>query len=500
MRLCLLIFTVLIIISAPPLTQATPREIILYPAAALITESGKRPIIITESGRIAEFTLPAAAIPQSLKVALAPDGKFNITDISIKRQTIAHDRPLQELKRRSEALAEEKIRLRASLAALDAQILFWQTQAKGRAKNSQEASNLSQVITRNSRKAHQERMSLERESKVNASRIADIQKEIERRENESISNWQVAVHVSGPPQKELTLTWTYLTRDCGWRPYYRINAFLADRRMEVTSGVLVWQRTDQDWNQALLTLAHGDPTGSYSAIGPAPLKVAPGRKAVATTPMTLDSGEKHPRLIEGQDKIQKKTPLNWFDGRLVPLGARNIPSRKKIMLPLTEENWPANFTHRIGPERPNEPNLVGVFHPPDLRSSPSGETDLLVEGTWWRRVDLSFSGRPVEIDFGADPLVVVSNSFLTGRADPVVDGDKAAAVEQGRRVTSVTNRRKAIIRLELRENRPRTDGEEATGEAIFSPPPDHQSAKEVIWTRDILPGQEMSFTWRLITK
>ncbi len=490
----LIIFFLLIY---PDYCRSNPRDVILYPEAALITEAKKIRLVTARDQRTAIFILPAYALPQSTRVSLPADSRLKINDVSYQPHPGAHDERTRELKKQLMVAEEEKIRLRSSIAALEGQILFWQTQAKGKAKNSTEALSLSQIIARNLKKTHQEKMQLEREGELNASRIKDLKGEILRQEAKSETNWQVTVHLTGPPLTETTLIWTYLVRGCGWRPFYRLNALLNDKRIAVSVAAEVWQNTGQDWNQVNLTLAAGEPAGEYSAAAPTPWTIKPLAEPRPAKAGIID--EKRGRQPAAPSETGLAVP-KWLDDQGISLGAKTVPGQLKVKIPLGEESWPAEFVHRTRPGQAAQAILIGFTSSPGSRTYPAGGAGYFVEGSFWRKGTFSVSGQPVGLEFGADPQVLIAVRRSFEKPETASEGGESVKVQRWHWTTSVLNQRDMTIRLRLEENLPQFPDKRIKGALNYDPPPDEQTPTEAAWLRDLPSREKITFTVGLTLK
>lgn len=486
-----------LILLYPDYCLSNPREVILYPEAALVTEAKKVRLAASRERRTAVFILPAGALPRSLQVSLPPDSRFIIDDVNYQPHPGIHDERTREMKKQLSAAEDEKIRLRSTMAALEGQILFWQTQAKGKAKNNAEALVLSHSIARNLKKMHQEKMQLERDGELNVSRIKEIKGEIQRQEAKSETNWQVTVHLTGPPLTESTLIWTYLTRGCGWRPFYRLNALLAEKRIAVSIAAEVWQDTGQEWNQVNLTLATGEPSGESSAAGAAPWTI----KALPETKLAKA------RIIDDKRAIQRathpdtgRTVLKWPGDHGISLGARTVPCQLKLKIPLGEENWPAEFVHRLRPSQAAQAILTGFTTLSGGQAYPEGDAGYFVDGSFWRKGTFSFAGQSAEIEFGADPQVLIATRRFFEKPEIAGDGGDSIKVQRWHWITGIHNQRNLTIRLRLEENLPQFPDKRISGAINHEPPPDEQTPTEVAWRRDIPPREKITFTGGLIVK
>ncbi|MDZ4165783.1 MAG: DUF4139 domain-containing protein [Smithellaceae bacterium] len=476
----------------PGFAWPNPREVILYPDAAIVTEIKKvRLVSQGRDHRTAGFFLPQTALPKSLTLFRPADSRLRIIDVSFQRHAGKQDERVGEFKKQLQAAGEERIRLRSSLQALEGLIIFWQTQAKGRAKNSAEAVNLSQTISKGLKKAVQEKLVLEMEGDRIDQHLKQLKGELQRATEKPEHSWLVSVLFTGPPVSETTLSYTYQTGGCGWRPHYQFNALLRENKVVVTRGAEVWQDTGQDWTQVLLTLADGK-------IREEPDNIPPAGWTIKTRPET--------RMPKGKtDSItvmdEPEPGISIFSGT-APAVLENITivAQGGSRLTMGEESWPAEFFHLVRTGSSARAVLVGLVSPPQRHHLPAGDALYLVEGTFFGKETFSSSGQAAELVFGADPLVRLSVSHSYHKPRIITETSGSLYLYRMQWQTRLWNQRDHAVRIRLEENRPQFPDARVRGTLYHDPQPDETGPLTLTWRREIAPFGKLNLQGELIIK
>jgi hypothetical protein len=140
---------------------ATPKEVIIFPQAARVTEQTKARLILEGKDlRKAVIIIPGTADPASFVASLPSEAKLKLEDHSWRKAPRDEDSEIKDRRRQIKQLREERNGLQASLHGLDNQIQFWQQQTKAKAKTTTDAGIIAAAIGKNIKKAFQEKLSL----------------------------------------------------------------------------------------------------------------------------------------------------------------------------------------------------------------------------------------------------------------------------------------------------------------------------------------------------
>jgi uncharacterized protein (TIGR02231 family) len=240
----------------PTVAAAVPREVTLFPSTAKVVDISR--VALQPSGNDtfkAVITLPAQTVPESLTTALPSDSPLRIDDQNWRQITRLDDTRIADLRKQIQNLKTERIGILSGMQALDAQVQFWQAQAKAKTKTPEETVSFSTLLTKSIKKAIQEKLALEPELEKTDKKIKELQDDLNRMTGQKETLWEVTLLFSGPPAKETTLTLAYSMTGCGWNPLYRLDARPRDGLIQFAWEAEIWQSSGSDWSQVETHLA-----------------------------------------------------------------------------------------------------------------------------------------------------------------------------------------------------------------------------------------------------
>ncbi len=443
----------------PALLWAAPREVVLFKDAALITEVSRFSLREDGGRQKVELALPQGTDPATFTCSLPPLSKLKLESVVWQGEPLLPEERLGELRSRLARAREERAALRGNLLALENQLIFWQTQAKGRAKNAGEAASLEGLVAKNSRKALREKLLLEPEVAVLDRRIRQIEEEIGKLSQSPDRRWRLVLSLSGPKVKEETLTYTYLASGCGWEKAYRIDARPAEGRLRVGREALVRQNTGRDWRQVALILAEGGfKTGRPEPGGVSPAAFPPaGRRADFVT---------------------------------APVGLQTVPTNREVKIPISKAEWPALFVHYLKPRLATPALVTGRVTLTEPTYEAPGEAVFLWDGAYLGKGTFAFAGREGEITIGVDPLVRALSVSSGGQTEAT---GKEGPIANFSVRTEVKNDRDKPVWVVLEEDQPQSAGGGIKPPVFFDPPPCQEGEGRVFWRTVIPPAGSKSF-------
>lgn len=162
-------------------SPAEAGDVTLCPSYALGSENSRdKSVQDAGSHRKFAFALPAGADPDSLRTELAAGRPLKSEDRKYRQVNVSDNPEADTLQRRMKKLKDERISLKAAIEGHDAQIQFWQAQTKAKTKTAADASNLAAAIFKNTKKAWQDKLTLQAELETVDRKIKELQKEIDQ--------------------------------------------------------------------------------------------------------------------------------------------------------------------------------------------------------------------------------------------------------------------------------------------------------------------------------
>jgi uncharacterized protein (TIGR02231 family) len=492
----LLSFLILYFIFDPAGAAAAPREVTLFPNTAKITDVSS--VTLQSAGGETFRTvvvLPGQTSPDSLTAMLPSGSPLRIEDQSWRQITRQDDPRIAELRRQILNLKTERNGIFAGIQALDAQIQFWQAQAKAKAKTVEEADAISTLLAMNVKKAYQEKLALEPELQKADIKIKEFQEELNRMIGQKESLWEVTFLFSGPAPRETSLTLTYSLNGCGWTPLYRLDARPRDGLILFAWEAEIWQSSGIDWNQVETNLATLPPRSAIAAPALPPWIIQPrpeirfkGRQkadaleAPAAGAMLLSET----REIEPSE-VRKSTYSVWS------LGKRNIPAGTRQRMKVREETWSADFVHILRPSLTSQAFVRASVKPPEPKEIPSGQAIFQIDGAVLAKRPLSFAGQEGTFSFGVDPLVTADAILLSRKS-----GEKGFIADKQTHEWvwrfDLRNARNSAVRIRMEDPLPQVRDERIRLFFKYEPEPSEKTTDTLVWLLDLPAGQKHSLS------
>lgn len=457
LSVCLLLF---------PIREAipVPIEVTLFPTSACVTEQTKvRPEKVTERLSRCMITLPATADPHTLSMRLIGASNTVLIDYDWRPLSSAETAKAKTVAKKLDELKVARIRLQASLRALESQLVFWQNQTKGRVKNMVEAGNTALTIGKNIQKLTVEKISTE-------AALDHLERQIKEWEHMA-RDWEVTCYVSGTPDRDVTLTYTYLVTGCRWTPRYRLEAHPETNEISFMWMGELLQHSSEDWRNVTIRLASQPPEGT--------------RRTVERPSWIVKTGPETGKAKQTPSSASK--PLDRDIHTLWEIGKGTIPHGKETRLLIREDRWPAEFTYVARPSIDQRAFLQAKVQRLAMPALPAGSATFFLHGISGGKQEISLLDGENTFIFGPDSLVTVTAKLLTPRSGERALFPDRQAVHWKWVITAV-NRRSHDVDVLLEE--PIPESTEGHIKVLFSadPAPASQNAHAAQWRFTLPPG------------
>ncbi|OPY87789.1 MAG: hypothetical protein A4E72_01427 [Syntrophus sp. PtaU1.Bin208] len=422
---------------------AAPVEATLFPDFAQMMEVSQVSAHFEGRGRgTVQLILPGRVQPEDLKIFLDDDPDLKITNLSWRtlptRGSTQNDAQAKQLRN----ITEERKRLAAVIKGLETEIAFWQSQTKAKTKTLKDAMNLSAAISRNTKKAWQEKMTLEGECEKLDLRIKNLSEELKKTSAEDNAERQVTLSLTGlkPEKKNLSLKYAYTLSNCGWLPLYRLEGRFLAGRVDFSWDAEVWQNSTQDWNGVKLSLASQPVVASTLTTR----EKSPEWKIEAPkTGKRKNSGKGEQAESTSIPAHNPVAPFKRF------LGQRSLPKGQKQILSVDNATWPATFSHFLRPFSQRSSIIGAAVISPLPLQIPKNSALFLLDGVLVGRYDFDFYGQEKNLFFGIDPSISAEIKMLSKPQDvPVVEGEKQVWDWRWQTVIKNEGRREVTVRIE----------------------------------------------------
>jgi len=442
---------------------ATPVEVLLFPEFAQVTEVS-RPMVHSEGkgqGTV-HLTLPGGVHTESLRFFLEEDPEVRIDDISWRILGSRRQGQKEAQQKQLRILTDERKRLSAVIKGLETEIAFWQSQTKAKTKTLKDATNLSAAISRNTKKAWQEKMTLEGECEKLDLRIAGLAEEMKKSAVADDGDREATLSLTGlkPEKRNLSLKYTYILSNCGWTPLYRLEGRTREAQVQFSWEAEVWQNSPQDWNSIQLSLANQPP----------PAAIVPEK----SPEWKIDASRTGKRKGSGKEEIAVaaaaplRNPVAPFRRSL---GKRSVATGRNQILAVENAYWPATFIRVLRPFSSHVSDIRAVVTSASPIQIPEYPALFLLDGVLVGRQVFSFNGQEKVLSFGSDPSVSVEVRMGAepGKA-PDISGDKQVWNWQWQTVLKNGGAQEVKVRVEepLPQIRDRRIKSDLRGEPAFT--------------------------------
>jgi uncharacterized protein (TIGR02231 family) len=477
---------------------AVPREVTLFPDSARVTEVTRISPQTTGPGSFkAVVNLPAQALPDSLTTRLNPNSPLKIEDQTWKQINRQEEGRIADLRNKLQEAKTERIGVFSAIQSLEAQLQFWQAQAKAKGRTAEETVGIATQIGKSVKKDMQEKLALEPELEKLDKKIRELQEEMNRIAGQKETLWEVTLILSGLPERETDLTLTYTLNGCGWLPLYRLDARPREGVIRFSWEAEIWQGSGIDWNQVDTELATLQP---HSALAPPDLppwiirprpqiRLSQARQkaeVMAAAPAAAAL------FAEAQDAAEPRearqtTYAVWT------LGKKTIPAGSRQRLKIREETWLADFVHLLRPSLISQAFVRATVKLPEGKEVPSGTATYLIDGGVLGKRPFAFAGQEGIFSFGIDPLVAAKSILLSRKS-----GEKGMIVDRQTQEWAwrldIRNAGSSAIRVRLEEPLPQPRDERIKITFQSEPEVNEKSASEMIWRMEIPGGEKRSIS------
>jgi len=422
---------------------------------------------------------------------MEPGSPHKVLDQSWRQVSRQDDARLAELRRQLLQTKTDRISVISGIQALDSQILFWQAQAKARAKTTEETVNLSLLIGKNVKKAFQDKLTLEPELEKYDRKIKEIQEEINRITGHKETLWEISFLIGGPQARQAILRVSYLLTGCGWSPLYRLDAHPSNGLIQFNWEAELWQSSGTDWVQVDTKLATLQPDSPINPPELPPWVIRPRPEPRPRARLRADAMDmpRENKLMASEAPDALPRELRHGTYALWEIGKRTIAAGSRQRISVREEAWKADFVHLLRPSLGPQAFLQTTVKFPEGTELPRGSATFLVDGAVLGKRTFSFAGQEGSFSFGTDPLVTGTAVVLSRKS-----GERGFIADRQTQEWSwkidIANARNTLVRARIEEPLPQALDERIKLSFKAAPEPSEKTPQTMVWTLDMPEGQK----------
>jgi hypothetical protein len=478
----------------PACALAAPVQVTLFPASAMVAETSALTCEPAGDGLSAcTLTLPGQADPASLRFGRLP-GKAAVADLSWTSRPDADQAVLEPLLARLAELRAERDADRAELEGVRGRVAFWKAQTRPEPQTLAAMRELAAEMDRSLRAGTERTQALEQKIKDLDRAIADVEAKIAAAAGRNRTVWDVRALMSGDAPAELS--YSYILRDCGWAPLYRLEAIPGLSKIDFTWQARVWQRSGQDWSGVNLLLATMQPQVQTEPSDLPPWEIRPVqylRKTSAPVMMEMAAGSAADQAVKSAAprRIRHTTYAAW------DMGWKNLPAGEERILEIQRAAWPATFVHLMRPSLNDKAFVQASAEFDTPQELPPGTAFFLLDGAMVDTREFSLSGREGDFSFGTDPLLTCETTLKDKKTgEKGLFGSKQTFLRTWN--LTVRNAAERPVQVRVEEPRPLPRDERIKIELATDPAPLGEDDPEILaWNATVPAGGESVITLKL---
>ncbi|MFU8772051.1 MAG: DUF4139 domain-containing protein [Anaerolineales bacterium] len=488
-----LVMMIVVLVLSPTIAIAAPREVLLFPGGAIITET----LTHKEMSDSVRFLIPESADPNTLRVGLdSPLDQQKILGIDIS-SVLPEISPYADLVKRIEVLMQEigavEDRIKSRKTALD----YWVERIPPATHKVEELQKVGTMIREETEQLYRETSLLTYEKQQLIKELQEAERELNDKTSQLKRKWQVVVHLQEPIRDPLSLSAQYKVRNAGWSSSYILNARPEEKIIEWGWTAGITQQTGLDWEQVHLKLATREPIVTLT---PPPL---PGwtieeqnfEKVTKAAPRNLLMGSA--AISSGIVATTPDEPVReqglLFD--IYDLGIRNVKSGTPIQMEIRSGQWNSEFTYLARPLQSSQAFIDGKIQPGDeFFPLPTGKASIRID-------DVHVGQRPfslyhleeTSISFGNDPSIQidVKGAHKAGEKGLL---NKEKTYDWNWSI-SVTNHKSIPITLRIEDDIPHIAHQHIQFKERYQPPLPDRDDNALYWNLLLTSGERKTLKY-----
>ncbi|MDY6822999.1 MAG: mucoidy inhibitor MuiA family protein [Thermodesulfobacteriota bacterium] len=390
--------------------SAAVTEAVIYPEGGTLTEGA-----VLSAGENT-FSLPAQARPETLTVSLG-DERFHITGLTREKAATAPSEAIARLEASLEDKTLEKAAIQDRIKTVSGQIGFWENQISRQWETAADAMKIADALETPLREGYRTKTELHRELSAVEKAIEAIREKIENLTGSRNRQWKIDLTLKGPENIKCPATYTYFFPECGFKPFYRLNAHMEKGEITFSWNADIWQRTGRDWKNATIVLTTARPAFDLAPpdLSPWILReqkpVFTRKKTMADTARYAGSPRREQALAEAPaaktvQKSRKQTTTEWL------LGKRSISAGDPRRIHIEDTALPAEFVHLLRPSETEKSFVRAAINLDEPLQAPRGDAIFMIEGTMVGQSSFSVQAQDADLFFGTDPLVTAERTLV----------------------------------------------------------------------------------------
>ncbi len=469
---------------------AAQKEVILFPAGAMVTES----LNFSAGASQLSFLLPDVALPDTLRLEMvaAPDQQ-RITAIE-STSVLPEVTPFADLHQTIRQLKQKITIHEDQISARRIALAYWQQQSPPAAGSTPtDVQGMAAMVRNEGESLLKEISELTWQQEEAKAELAEAERQLQQKTSQQRRSWQIRVRLAQPLSAPLEVIARYRIRNAGWSSTYILNARPARKQVEWVWTAQINQRSGSDWNDVHIKLATAEPIFTLT---PPTLpgwdiragQVIPQAKTLARSEAMLaasatDSVAAQPQHTEGQ----------LFD--IYDLGRQTIASGTPAQVQIRTGQWHAEFAYLTRPLQSTQIFLEARLQTEqEFTPLPTGSASIQVDGVHVGQRSFSlYQVEDIALSFGSDPgiEVTVKSAHVAGERGLL---NREKTYDWNWNLT-LTNHKQRAIELRVEDRVPAAGHKDISIQEAFQPPLPEREDDVIFWTVPLQAGEQQTLKY-----
>ncbi|CCO24484.1 DUF4139 domain-containing protein [Maridesulfovibrio hydrothermalis] len=402
-----------IVIACCGLASAAVDRVVFYPSGADYTQQLRADIRTDVNGYYVLFTLSGQAEPDTFSIASLTKG-VAVNDVSWSRSDLSQSPAAIETGKKIDQLKFKLDTVVSQRQAVQGGIMFWQERSKIQQTKSTELGKIADLVVSNLSKLYAQSAKLDMKIKELKDLIDELRRKLAEITGQGKRVWNVKVSVAAKGTKSAVFKVSYMLRNCGWTPKYKLDAYPATNKLKFTFEAEIRQGSGVDFNKCQIALAT---VKKRSRISPPNLQKWIIEPVVEEDVVVMERANYAAKSMMVADMAPSPAPrrVSKATYSLWEMGIKSIPAGTIRKYAVEDESWNVEYSFLTRPSISHDVFVSAKAVLKEARDYSAGPALIFMEGAMIGKRGFAFSGTEKTVYFGSDPMLKAERKTLEKR-------------------------------------------------------------------------------------